>query len=97
MKRNIFIKGINSIIKNQLEIMKLLDHNFSSPINAKMQNDEQWVDSDRICKFLSISIATLQKYRENKCITFSKYQGKTLYNLTDVKRKLIENSSKSTL
>jgi hypothetical protein len=97
MKMNFFYRGLNLIINNQTEIINLLKQSHTLSTNAQKHKDDQWVKAARICEFLNISESTLQKYRENKCITYSKYEGKTLYNISSVKRRLKQNCIKSTM
>jgi hypothetical protein len=83
------------LIKNQEEQTNLLKQHCSSSIIKEKIKDDQWADASIICEFLCISTDTLKKYRENKVITTSKFAGKMLYNLSEVKRSLKRNSTKA--
>lgn len=54
-----------------------------------------WVDNHDVCKYLNISIRTLQRLRSQKLVNFSIIRGKTYYQLSEVERMLDENLIKS--
>lgn len=56
---------------------------------------EGWIDNHDVCKFLNISIRTLQRLRSQKLINFSIIRGKTYYKLSEIERMLDENLIKS--
>jgi hypothetical protein len=56
---------------------------------------EGWIDNHDVCKYLNISIRTLQRLRSQKLINFSIIRGKTYYQLSEIERMLNENLIKS--
>lgn len=56
---------------------------------------EGWIDNHDVCKYLNISIRTLQRLRSQKLINFSIIRGKTYYRLSEIERMLDENLIKS--
>ena len=56
---------------------------------------EGWIDNHDVCKYLNISIRTLQRLRSQKLINFSIIRGKTYYKLSEIERMLDENLIKS--
>jgi len=56
---------------------------------------EGWIDNHDVCKYLNISIRTLQRLRSQKLVNFSIIRGKTYYRLKEVERMLDENLIKS--
>ena len=59
-------------------------------------DDETWVDSQKICRFLEISERTLQRLRTNGKITHSCMGGKYYYQIGEIKKLLKTNVIKST-
>lgn len=59
-------------------------------------DDETWVDSQKICRFLEISERTLQRLRTNGKITHSCMGGKYYYQIGEIKKLLKANVIKST-
>jgi len=77
------------------EIVDKLDK-ISRYVKEHSENDhEGWVDNHDVCKFLNISIRTLQRLRSQKLINFSIIRGKTYYKLSEIERMLNENLIKS--
>lgn len=58
--------------------------------------DETWVDSQKVCRFLEISERTLQRLRTNGKITHSCMGGKYYYQIGEIKKLLKANVIKST-
>ena len=58
--------------------------------------DDEWVDSQEVCRFLKISDRTLQRLRTNGKITYSCIGGKYYYQISHLKQLLKENVIKST-
>ena len=59
-------------------------------------DDETWVDSQKVCRFLEISERTLQRLRKNGKITHSCMGGKYYYQIGEIKKLLKANIIKST-
>jgi hypothetical protein len=58
--------------------------------------DEKWVDSGEVCRFLKISDRTLQRLRTNGKITCSNLGGKYYYQIGEIKKLLALHVIKST-
>lgn len=58
--------------------------------------DEGWVDSQEVCRFLKISERTLQRLRSDRKITYSCLSGKYYYQISEIKKLLKERVIKST-
>lgn len=56
---------------------------------------EGWIDNHDVCRYLNISIRTLQRLRSQKKINYSIIRGKTYYQLSEIERMLSENLIKS--
>ncbi|MFQ9502653.1 MAG: DNA-binding protein [Alistipes indistinctus] len=61
----------------------------------KLQNapsDDDWVDGKTICRYLGISMRTLQRLRSERVISYSALNHKRYYTLGEIKRVLQERS-----
>lgn len=58
--------------------------------------DENWVDSGEVCRFLKISDRTLQRLRTNGRITHTCLGGKYYYQIGQIRKLLNEHVIKST-
>lgn len=61
----------------------------------KLQNapsDDDWVDGKTICRYLGISLRTLQRLRSERVISYSALNHKRYYTLGEIKRVLQERS-----
>ncbi len=58
--------------------------------------DEKWVDSGEVCRFLKISDRTLQRLRTNGKVTCSNLGGKYYYQIGQIKKLLKDHTIKST-
>lgn len=56
---------------------------------------EKWLDSQEVCKLLSISIRTLQSYRSDFRLSFSQVGSKIYYKASDVEAHLETHYNKS--
>lgn len=66
-------------------------------IDRPVENDDEgWVDSGEICRFLKISDRTLQRLRTNRKITHSCLGGKYYYQINQIKKLLQARIIKST-
>lgn len=59
-------------------------------------NDEDWVSSQEVCRFLKISERTLQRLRTDGKITYSCVGGKYYYQISQIKKLLKANIIRST-
>ena len=81
------------------QLMEKLDaiseylHSMENPVE---RDDESWVVSSEICRFLKISDRTLQRLRTNGKITYSCLGGKYYYQIGQIKRLLTDRLIKST-
>lgn len=74
----------------------LTEYVYSMERPADESEDEAWVDSGEVCRFLKISERTLQRLRTNGRITHSCLGGKYYYQITHIKALLRERVIKST-
>lgn len=58
--------------------------------------DDSWVDSCEVCRFLKISERTLQRLRASGKITYSCMSGKYYYQISQIKKLLKERLIRST-
>jgi len=63
---------------------------------AENNEEDSWVNSQEICRFLKISDRTLQRLRSNGKISYSCVGGKYYYQIGHVKKLLKEGVIKST-
>lgn len=57
--------------------------------------EEEWVDSQDVCRFLQICERTLQRLRTNGTISYSTIGGKTYYQISQLRKLLKERRIKS--
>ncbi len=50
--------------------------------------EDTWFDIQEVCQLLKISIRTLQSYRDNKILHYSKIGGKIYFKASDIERHL---------
>lgn len=56
---------------------------------SKEENlEEMYVTRDQVCKYLRISVRTLQRLRSNHIISYTKIGGSTYYTIAEIKRVL---------
>ena len=58
------------------------------------RDDESWVVSNEICRFLKISDRTLQRLRAAGTVTYSNIKGHYFYKIGEIKRLLEERQIK---
>ena len=58
--------------------------------NSKKLSDT-WLDNQEVMELLKISPRTLQNFRDNKVVPFSKVGGKIYYKASDVEQLLKDN------
>jgi len=73
-----FLSLVNSIN----EIKTQISNQSSQSLN------NQWLDIPETCKFLRVSIRTLQSYRDKGIIPFSQVEGKIYFKVTDLEAHL---------
>jgi hypothetical protein len=56
------------------------------------RNNEQWLSNTEVCELLKISHRTLQSYRDNGTLPYSKIRRKCYYKASDVE--ILLNQSK---
>ncbi len=49
---------------------------------------ETWLDNQATCQFLKISKRTLQSYRNQRVLPYSRIRGKIYYRLSDIRKRL---------
>ncbi len=77
------------------EIIEKLDK-ISRYVKEHSESDHVgWIDNHDVCRYLNISIRTLQRLRSQKKINYSIIRGKTYYQLSEIERMLRENLIKS--
>lgn len=80
-------------LMDKLEALSKYVYSMERPVE---NNDEGWVDSQKVCRFLRISERTLQRLRTNGKITHSCMGGKYYYQIGQIKKLLQEHIIKST-
>lgn len=73
------VKTIKSLIASVQNLVQHLKDN-----NPKDYLGRQWIDGQDVCHMLNISKRTLQKYRDNSTIPYSKICGKIFYRARDI-------------
>lgn len=83
--------------KQLLEKLNLLsEYVYSMERPATENEDEGWVDSREVCRFLKISERTLQRLRSDGKISYSCLGGKYYYQICKIKNLLWKNVVKNT-
>ncbi len=80
-------------LMDKLEALSEYVYSMEHPVENE---DERWVDSQEVCRFLKISERTLQRLRANGKITYSCIGGKYYYQIGQTKKLLKANIIKST-
>lgn len=73
------IEGIEEI--RQLALRKPKDN----PAFVRSQIEKVWLSKKEVCKILMVSDRTLQKYRDNEIIPFTRFGKEIFYKTEDVK------------
>lgn len=81
-------------LMEKLEALSEYVHSMERPV--KENEDEAWVDSQEVCRFLKISERTLQRLRTTGKITYSQMGGKCYYQIGEIRNLLRERVIKST-
>ncbi|WP_295937301.1 helix-turn-helix domain-containing protein [uncultured Alistipes sp.] len=83
--------------KQLMEKLDALSEYVYSMERTETENDDEiWVDSQEVCRFLKISERTLQRLRTNGKITYSCIGGKYYYQISQLKKLLHDRVIKST-
>lgn len=82
--------------KQLMEKLDALSDYVSSLKPPAVDESDDWVDSQEVCRFLKISERTLQRLRTNGKITYSCLGGKYYYQIGQIKGLLKERIIKST-
>ncbi|RZT93570.1 helix-turn-helix protein [Ancylomarina subtilis] len=60
-------------------------------LNERNPLGDIYLDTDEVCTLLKVCKRTLQKYRDESCISFIQLGGKTLYKTSDIVEALEKN------
>lgn len=82
--------------KQLMEKLDALSDYVSSLKPPAVDESDDWVDSQEVCRFLKISNRTLQRLRSDGKIAYSGIGGKYYYQIREIKRLLRERIIKST-
>lgn len=82
--------------KQLMEKLEALSEYVYSMERPAENNDDEWVDSQEVCRFLKISDRTLQRLRTNGKISYTCIGGKYYYQISHIKTLLKEHVIKST-
>ncbi|MFC2106909.1 helix-turn-helix domain-containing protein [Bacteroidota bacterium] len=86
------LNAFNEIVKGIEEIKQLLTQKpKDNPAWVASQIEKVWLDKKEVCKILRISERTLQKYRDNNVIPFTRIGNKIQYKTEDVKAHFIKH------
>jgi len=80
---------INSQLRSMEEAIEILCRKNFYPLEKK------WLDNQEVCQTLLISKRTLQTYRDNGTLAFSKIGSKIYYKVSDIEAHLNEHYVKS--
>ena len=78
---------------DKLEVLSEYVYSMKQP---EANEEDAWVDSREVCKFLKISERTLQQLRTNGHISYSSLGGKYYYQISRIRKLLKEKVIKST-
>lgn len=73
------------------EFRSLLLNDLKEIIQSKPQQTKQWLKSDEVRQLLNISPGTLQNFRINGILTYSKIGGIMYYDQADIDKLLNKN------
>lgn len=82
--------------KQLMEKLEALSEYVYSLERPTEDTNDDWVDSQEVCRFLRISERTLQRFRTKGQITYTSLGGKYYYQLSHLKQLLKGNVIKST-
>lgn len=81
-------KDLQKIWDKLEEIIKIVQ---DEKLKGQKGLSEKWLDNQNVCLELNISKRTLQYYRDNSTLPFTKVGNKVYYKKTDVEKLLQEN------
>ena len=73
------------------EFRSLLLNDLKEIIQSKQQQNKQWLKSNEVRKLLNISSGTLQNFRINGTLTYTKVGGIIYYDNADIEKLLNRN------
>lgn len=73
------------------EFRNLLLNDLKEIIQSKQQQSKQWLKSNEVRKLLNISSGTLQNFRINGTLTYTKVGGIMYYENADIEKLLNKN------
>lgn len=79
------------------EFRTLLLSDLNEMLNAKPQQQKQWLKSNEVRKILNISAGTLQNLRVNGTLTFTKIGGIIYYSNADLEKLLNTNKTEASI
>ena len=82
--------------KQLMDKLDALSEYVYSMTQSEVSDDDTWVDSQEVCRFLKISDRTLQRLRTKGLIAHSCMGGKYYYQISEIKKLLKERTIKST-
>jgi hypothetical protein len=59
-------------------------------VASTKKNDQEWLDSEGVCKILKVTKRTLQNYRDTLILPYSQVGKKILYKQSDI-QKILES------
>ena len=78
------------------EFRSLLLNDLKEIIQSKQQQNKQWLKSNEVRKLLNISSGTLQNFRINGTLTYTKVGGIMYYDNADIEKLLNRNKVNAT-
>ena len=78
------------------EFRSLLLNDFKENLQSKQQQNKQWLKSNEVRKLLNISSGTLQNFRINGTLTYTKVGGIMYYDNADIEKLLNRNKVNAT-
>lgn len=78
-------------IEDLNEFRNLLLNDLKEIIQSKQQQNKQWLKSNEVRKLLNISSGTLQNFRINGTLTYTKVGGIMYYDNADIEKLLNKN------
>ena len=91
---------INIIEKQELEEIKDTLKFIQDKIKYLTKNkavNGNWIDNQEASEYLKVRPRTLQNYRDNKTLPFTKLGGKVYYKLSDIEAMLEKSYSKKAI
>lgn len=89
--------NVKAIEERAYEMMKMHFEAFIKEIEQLCESSptiNKWLDNQDVCLLLKISKRTLQYYRDNRIIPFSRIGNKCYYKISDVEKLLKDSEIK---